>query len=207
MDRSGIWSAIHGERRALATDLEGIGADQWLTPSFCSEWTIRDVLSHMTALANVTPATFFPKLLSSGLNVGRMQQKEIALARGASPSDTLAAFRAVLTSKYPPGIPTTMLGETLVHAEDIRRPLGIGHTYPINAAVRVADLFKDSNRFIGAKRRIAGLQLLATDTDWSYGSGPEVSGPIMMLVLAMTGRKAVLGELAGDGVPQLRGRA
>ena len=29
----------------------------------------------------------------------------------------------------------------------------------------------------------------------------------MMLVLAMTGRKAVLDELAGDGVVQLRGRA
>jgi uncharacterized protein (TIGR03083 family) len=207
MERSAIWPAIHRERMALAADLEGIRFHQWSTPSLCSEWTVRDVLAHMTALAKVTPTTFFPKLVSSGLSLGRMQQKEIAAARRASPPDTLAAFVAIGTSKHPPGIPATMLGETLIHAEDIRRSLVIGHTYPIDAVVRVADYFKDTNRFIGTKRRIAGLRLLASDTDWSHGSGPEVSGPIMTLVLAMTGRKAVLHELAGDGVVQLRGRA
>jgi uncharacterized protein (TIGR03083 family) len=207
MERSAIWAAIHRERMALASDLQGVGVRQWSTPSLCSEWTVRDVLAHMTALAKVTPTTFLPKLVSSGLSLGRMQRKDIAGARGASPIDTLAAFVAIVTSKHPPGIPATMLGETLVHAEDIRRPLGIGHTYPIDAAMRVADFFKDTDRFIGTKRRIAGLRLRASDTDWSHGSGPEVSGPIMILVLAMTGRKAVLPELAGDGVVQLRGRA
>ena len=206
MKRSALWPTIHAERKALATDLDAISADQWSTPSLCNDWTIRDVLAHMTALAKVTPATFFPELVSSGLSVRRLQQKNMGAALGALPSDTVASFETILTSKHPPGVPATMLGETLIHSEDIRRPLGIGHSYPIDAAVHIANFFKYSNLFIGAKRRVAGLRLLATDADWSHGSGAEVSGPIMTLVMAMTGRKAVLSDLTGDGVATLRDR-
>ena len=93
-----------------------------------------------------------------------------------------------------------------MHAEDIRRPLGIVHTYPADALVRVADFYKGSNLLIGAKSRIAGLALRATDVDWSYGSGPEVRGPMVSLVLAMTGRSAAAADLEGDGVGTLGGR-
>jgi hypothetical protein len=41
----------------------------------------------------------------------------------------------------------------------------------------------------------------------SMNSGPEVSGPIMPLVMVMTGRKAALDDLTGDGVDTLRTRA
>ena len=48
--------------------------------------------------------------------------------------------------------------------------------------------------------------LRATDTDWQHGTGPEVSGPAVALLLAVTGRKATLDDLTGDGVPALRER-
>jgi hypothetical protein len=73
--------------------------------------------------------------------------------------------------------------------------------------VEVADFYKGSNLIIGTKRRIDGLALRATDTGWSYGAGPEVSGPMLPLLLAMAGRKGVLNELSGDGVDTLRQRA
>jgi len=73
--------------------------------------------------------------------------------------------------------------------------------------VRVADFFKGSNLLIGAKRRIDGLALRATDADWSHGNGPEVSGPILSLVMVMTGRQAALGDLSGEGVATLRDRS
>jgi hypothetical protein len=72
--------------------------------------------------------------------------------------------------------------------------------------VTVADFYKGSNLLIGSKNRIAGLTLRATDTDWSHGSGPEVSGPILSLVMAMTGRKQADDDLSGDGVATLRSR-
>ena len=207
MEKRDIWPTIHSERKALAADLGPLGAEAWSTRSLCNEWTVQDLLAHMTATNKITPATFFPKLLASGFNFGRMQKKDIATQRGSSPADTLAGFEAVETSvKHPPGPVDTMLGETLIHSEDIRRPLGIRHDYPVDAATRVADFFKNSNLIIGAKRRIAGLSLRATDTDWSHGQGQEVSGPVMTLVMAMTGRKAVLDELTGEGVSELRQR-
>jgi uncharacterized protein (TIGR03083 family) len=58
MERTAIWPTIHAERSALATDLIALRADQWTTPSLCSEWTVREVLAHMTATAKVSPATF-----------------------------------------------------------------------------------------------------------------------------------------------------
>ena len=71
----------------------------------------------------------------------------------------------------------------------------------------VADFYKGSNLLIGSKRRITGLALLATDTEWSHGTGPEVAGPILSLVMAMTGRKEALDDLTGDGVATQRTRS
>ncbi len=99
-----------------------------------------------------------------------------------------------------------MVGESVVHGEDIRRPLGIGRLYPIATLVRVANFYQGSNLIIGAKKGIAGLTLRATDAEWSTGTGPEVTGPMLSLVLAMTGREAGLDDLAGNGLATLAGR-
>jgi uncharacterized protein (TIGR03083 family) len=207
MAKVDVWKAVPLERAALAADLEGLADDKWATTSLCTEWTVRDVLAHMTSTAQITPPAFFGKLIGSGFSLKRVQAKDIARNRGSSPADTLARFKAEIGStKSPPGPKDTWLGEVLIHSEDIRRPLGIKREYPADMAVQVADFYKGSNLIIGAKNRIAGLTLRATDADWSHGSGPEVSGPIVSLVMAMTGRKPALDDLAGDGVATLRSR-
>jgi uncharacterized protein (TIGR03083 family) len=202
-----IWPVIHAERKALATDLGALQDDQWSTSSLCSDWTVRDVLAHMTATAKMSPAAFFVKFAGSGFNFGKLQNKGVAAERGTSPADTLARFEAIVNSTgHPPGPPDTMLGETIVHSEDIRRALGIKHAFPTEAMVQTADFFKNSNLIIGTKRRITGLTLRATDTQWSTGSGPEVAGPMLALLMAMTGRKAATSELTGEGVETLAAR-
>lgn len=207
MAKVDIWPVVHTERKALASDLSGLPAERWSTPSLCDRWSVRDVLAHMTATAKVTPGNFFPKLIGSGFSFERMQAKDITREAGNDPEDTLAGFEAVLTStKRPPGPPQTMLGETVIHSEDIRRSLGIPHTYPTDAVVQVADFYKGSNLILHSKNRIAGVALRATDADWSYGSGPEVTGPILSLLMAITGRKAALDDLHGEGVATLRSR-
>ena len=208
MAKVDVWPTIEAERKALAADLKGLGTDQWSTISLCTEWSVQDALAHMTATAKITPASFLPKMIGSGFSFTRMQSKDIAAERGGSAADTLARFDSVLTSrKHPPGPSDTMLGETIVHAEDIRRPLGIRHEYPMDAVVQVADFFKGSNLIIGTKSRIAGLALEATDTTWSHGSGPRVSGPMLSLLMAMTGRPVGDDELSGDGAATLLARA
>jgi uncharacterized protein (TIGR03083 family) len=168
---------------------------------------VRDVLAHMTATASMGPPQFIGRLITSGFSFSTIQSKGIAAEKGQTPAETLARFNSVLDStKSPPGPTDTWLGEVIVHSEDIRRALGIKHTYPTDAAVLVANFYKGSNLLIGAKNRIAGLKLRATDADWTHGEGPEVSGPIVSLVVAMTGRKAALEDLTGDGVATLRTR-
>ena len=203
-----IWPTVHGERKALAADLRGLRDEDWATPSLCGDWTVRDVLAHMTSAGSLTPPAFFAGLVASGFSFDKLQEKGVAARRGATPADTLAGFEAVVTSvKHPPGPPTTWLGEVIVHSEDIRRPLGISRAYPTDAVVEVAGFYQGSNLLIGSKRRIEGLALRATDADWSHGTGPEVAGPILSLVLAMTGRGQAVDDLAGDGVEALRARA
>ena len=202
------WPVIHAERKALAEDLRGRKADDWATASLCSPWTVRDVLAHLTSAATMTPPVFFGRLAASGFSFDKLQEKGVAGQRGNSPADTLAHFEAIVTSvKHPPGPADTWLGETIVHAEDIRSPLGSEHKYPTEAVVQVADFYKASNLLIGSKRRVGGVMLRATDADWSHGTGPEVSGPILSLVMAMTGRQAPLDDLTGDGVATLRSGA
>jgi len=205
---SDVWPTIHAERTALADELASLNEEQWRTPSLCSGWSVRDVLAHMTATAKMTPPKFFGKLIAVGFRFDRFFAREIERENDAgSATDVLSEFRRVSSrTSAPPGPRVTWLGETIVHAEDIRRPLGIAPSYPMDALVPVADFSKGSNLLMGAKQRIAGLTLAATDTTWSTGSGPVVSGPMQSLLLALTGRPVTLDELSGDGLNTLRGR-
>lgn len=207
MAKIDIWPVVHAERKALAADLDGISETAWTTPSLCDGWTVRDVLAHMTATAKISGATFFPKLIGSGFSLKNLQAKDIRREKGGSPAETLEHFKAQIDSTgRPPGPSDTMLGEVLVHSQDIRRPLGIGHSYPTEALVQAADFYKGSNMILGTKRRITGVCLQATDADWRHGDGPVASGPMLSLLSAMTGRRAALDDLSGEGVAVLKNR-
>ena len=175
MAKADLWSMIHHERAALADDLATLSDEQWDVPSMCTGWSVRDVVAHLTASAKISVPGFFIKMAGSGFSFTRMQTKDIAVERGASTAETLERFRGQITSTtHPPGPTDTWLGEAVIHGADIRRPLGIAQSTPTDAAVRVAEFYKGSNLVVGAKKRIDGLQLTATDADWSTGSGPAV---------------------------------
>ena len=204
MDSEAVWVAIHMERRALAGDLQKLKEPQWATRSLCEDWSVREVLAHMTATARMTPPKFFAKFVGAGFRFSKLQAKDIAAELGTSPAETLSRFTSVVdASGHPPGPNDSWLGETLVHAEDIRRPPHIAHVYPPECALKVANFYQGSNLLIGAKNRIAGLTLVASDAEWRHGQGPEVTGPIMSLVLAMTGRAVAIEDLSGAGAQTL----
>lgn len=62
------------------------------------------------------------------------------------------------------------------------------------------------NPRLGARRRIRGLRLRATDIDWTHGHGPEVTGPGEALLMAMSGRPTALADLDGPGLATLAER-
>ena len=204
---SSAWPLIHAERRRSSLTSNQLDEPQWATQSLCAEWTVRDALAHMTATAKMTPPRFFGKLIGSGFRFNAMSAKDVAAERGTSGADALARFRTVLgASTHPPGPLEAMVGEVVVHGEDIRRPLGIRHRYADDALTTAADFYRRSNLLIGAKRRAEGLTLRADDVDWRAGSGPEVAGPLASIILAITGRRVGLDDLSGEGVATLRGR-
>ncbi len=207
MANTSPWPIIHAQRKALADDLAGLDDAKWSTPSLCGHWSVREVLGHMTATAKKTQAKFFADLARAGFQFHTMTAKDVARETSGTPADGLAEFsRQINATAHPPGPIDAMLGEAIVHSEDIRRPLGIKHNYPIEAVTRVADFYKGSNLLLGSKKRIDGLTLRATDAQWSTGAGPEVSGPALSLVLVMTGRKQPLDDLDGEGLATLRAR-
>jgi hypothetical protein len=99
-----------------------------------------------------------------------------------------------------------MLGEIVVHGHDIRGAVGEPSTTNPEAIAACLQMYSGANFPVGTKKRIDGLRLVATDVAWTHGAGAEVSGPGISLLMAMTGRRAGLDHLTGDGLAALRGR-
>jgi len=202
------WPKIQVEREACADLFESLTPEQWAKASWCKGWTVRDVAGHLIAATQLSTGSFFSHLASAGFSFTKMSETDAKRCSAGDPAGLAAEMRAgALRRTHPPGPLTAMLGEAVVHGEDIRRPLGLSRTFPDDTLVAVADFFKRSNLLIGAKRRVSGLHLTATDVDWSNGDGPEVKGPMASLILAMTGRRQVHGDLSGEGVATLAGRS
>lgn len=157
MAKESIWPVVRAEREALVSDLAGLEESRWSTRSLCEKWTVLDVLGHMVATAKITPPKFFAKLAGSRFSFETLVANDIAGETAGGPAATLEAFRSrVDATTRPPGPPEAMLGETIVHGEDMRRPLGISHAYPKEALVRVADFYKSSTLLIGGKEARLG---------------------------------------------------
>ena len=133
----------------------------------------------------------------------------LAAARAArySSAELLQQLRASAesTRRFPGSSPLDPLMDVVVHAQDIARPLGSTCSPP--APVVTACLAHvASNPFMGAPKRLKGLRLVSTDSPWTHGSGREVQGPDLDLLLAVSGRFAGLHALTGPGVDVLRQR-
>ncbi len=201
------WKHIHSERAQMADTLAALSAGQWAAQSWCQGWSVQDTAGHIVAAAEQTPANFYKEMASAGFKFNVFTDRGARRLAAIGPDELVRRLRArTSTTNHPPAPVMAMLGEIVVHGEDIRRPLGLKHQPPEAAVAAVADSWKNSNLLIGSKRRISGLRLQATDTEWTHGDGPEVSGPLLSLVLAMTGRKAVHPDLSGEGVAELARR-
>lgn len=205
--RGAVWPLIQAERAALAADLADLADERWATTSLCTEFTVREVLAHLTASANLNPVRWMAGVIRCRFDFDKMVAVRLAEHLGSDPAETLRRFRRAIPSRTKPPVPAiAMLGEMIVHGEDIRRPLGIRRAYPIRTLTRVAEYYRSTDMVVLAKGRIDGLRLVAQDGPFTAGSGPVVSGTTVALIMAMTGRAAYCDDLEGDGAATLRGR-
>jgi uncharacterized protein (TIGR03083 family) len=203
-----IWRYIGSERSALADTWETLTPEQWDAPSWCENWSVKEVAGHVLAAAEQTPANFFKEFAAAGLKFNVFAERGAQRYAALEPLALVSRLRArTSTRNHPPGPSNAMLGEIIVHGDDMRRPLGLTHHSPMPALILVADAWKKSNLLIGSKTRVRGLRLAATDATWTHGEGPEVRGPLQALILAMTGRSQTLSDLSGEGVATLTSRS
>ncbi|CAM5439512.1 hypothetical protein GCM10010329_51920 [Streptomyces spiroverticillatus] len=205
MTSNDVWPLVHAERAALLIDLDRLDEAQWEKPSLCEGWTVHDVAAHLLDTWNTTRLGFVAAMARARFDFDRQNAAGVARERGATPRDTLERLRQAAGRRSTPPAPLdTRLVEEVVHGEDIRRPLGLMHTYAPEAVVRALRLqIRTSASFGGAKERVAGVRLVATDADLTVGEGPEASGTALALLLAVSGRGPALEELSGPGVAVL----
>ena len=202
-----LWALVHAERAALAKDLAGLGAEQWRHDTLCGEWDVEQVVAHLTAAASLNQWQWLRSMLGARFRPDVHNQRRLVEHCGSTPDETLDRFRAVITSTTAPSWHTpAYLGEVVVHAQDIRQPLGLVRTPSVDAMTPVAGFFARRDFAVASRTHVADLQLRADDGPFATGTGPLVSGSTLALVMSMAGRESYLAELDGPGVPALRSR-
>jgi len=208
MGESESWAMVHAERAALAQDLAGLDDAQWNAGSLCTEFTVREVVAHLASGASLSTLRWMAGVIRYRFDFDAQNAYQQAQQLGADHGETLERFRRTVASTTKPPVPVAaMLGEVVVHGEDIRRPLRIRRDYPIATLTYVAEYYHRSNMTVPSKRRTQGLRLSATDGPFSGGAqnGAPVSGTTLALIMAMAGRSAYNAELAGEGAGVLAG--
>lgn len=204
-----IWPVVHDERRALIHDLEHLEERQWQTPSLCANWNVHDVLAHVVDSAKTTRLGFARRMMAAGFDFDRDNDTGVTRERTHDPRRTLAEFCAVSTRTTGPPAPlATRLVEAFVHGEDIRRAVAIRRDYPPAHVATALDFqLRTSVKIGGGKEHAEGLRFIASDGAFEHGSGHEVRGPMIALLLSVSGRPVAVNELSGPGAATLISRS
>jgi uncharacterized protein (TIGR03083 family) len=205
---SELMTMVHAERASLGEFLDAVPDDRWSQPTWCDKWTVQEVVAHLVAAGHVTAPHFFAGFVRAGFSFDKFVDRDLRNYVDGTPADVRTRYAAIINSnRKPPGPSYVALGEVMVHGEDIRRALGARGEHPAEHVTTLAEQYKKTGPPLRAKKRTAGLRLVATDVDWSAGAGSEVRGPAMSLILAMVGRAGALADCDGPGVETLRARS
>lgn len=202
-----LWTLAHAERAALADDMAGLDPEAWHHATLCGQWDVEQVLAHLTAAASLNQWQWLRSMLGARFRPDLHNLRRLREHLGDTPAETLERFRAIISSTIAPTSDTAAyLGEIVVHAQDIRHPLGLSYVPSIEALTLVAEFYAHRDFAVASRTHAKGLLLTADDGPFTAGAGPQVTGSTLSLVMAMAGRAAYLRELRGPGVPVLRER-
>lgn len=198
------WDLIRAERSRLAEDLAELRPVAWSAPTLCADWSVEEVVAHLTAGASIGRWSWMRSIAGAGFRPEVHNARRLAEHRGSTPAQTLERFRGVVDSRVAPtGDLWAWLGEVVVHGSDVREPLGIRTAPDPDAVLVVAEGYVRRDFAVASRSTVKGLHLVATDSSFSSGDGPTVEGTTLDLVLAMAGRPTAASRLRGDGAPLL----
>lgn len=200
------WSAVRQLRLQIADLLESLTPAQWNAPSLCRGWMVRDVGGHLALVPTITTWQMIAVAPRARFNPHRINTLLARRHGSGDPAAIVAAIREHAGARRTAKTLDTRnaLFDLVVHSQDIALP--VGRDFPVPPAYSRAGLQRvwDMGWPFNARRKFAGRTLRSTDIDWTVGTGPEVSGKALALLLLLTGRTtAAIDSLHGEGVANL----
>lgn len=203
------WGAVRAVRLDVIDLLETLSDQDWDAPSLCRGWRVRDVAGHLSIVPTITTWELLSAGPPAGFNMHRMNTR-LAVRHGSRPTqEILAHLRAHAADRRTARVLDTRnsLFDVIVHSQDIAVPLGRQFAVPAEYTQLGLQRVWEMGWPFQAQRRLAGFTLQATDTDWVAGSGPQVHGPALSLLLLLTGRTSTaVPMLEGPGVAAVRAK-
>ncbi|GII78453.1 hypothetical protein Sru01_34350 [Sphaerisporangium rufum] len=199
-----IREAVAAERREQAELLATLRPEQWDAPTLCEGWRVREVIAHTTMPYRTSVRRTLLDLVKARGNFNRMADRAARRDAARLPAERLiAALRDNAEHPWTPpgGGPAGALSHDVIHGLDITVGLGLDRLVPPERVVMVLAGLRPRNvAFFGTD--LTGVELRATDLDWSYGTGTPLHGLAQDLLLAICGRRLPPDRLKGDPAPR-----
>jgi uncharacterized protein (TIGR03083 family) len=196
---AGLMDAVAAQRRELAALLGGLPTAAWDHPSLCSGWRVRDVVAHVTMPFRYPARRFVAEMVKARGNFDRMADRCARRDGQAPPAELLAVLRQNERNPWKPpgGGLAAALTHDVIHGQDITVALDIEHPVPEERLRIVLQAITTPKSLKHFGTELTGIELHASDIDWSFGSGAPLSGSAQDLTLALCGRKLPAGRLRG----------
>lgn len=200
-----VWGELPRLRCQFADRIGSLDETAWNSASWCEGWRVRDVLGHLVHLAEATQLSMARDVLRDGLRPDRALNEAARRLGDSSVAELADRLRTAAQGRFHVlGSPAAVaLGEVLVHSADALRPLSLDVDAPPVDAAPVLDTYRQVGRVVFHAAPHRHLRLVATDLDWTRGSGPEVRGRAIDLLLLVANRRQVRPWLEGPGLSGL----
>ena len=206
MQKSELREAIAAQRQGLVDVLGELPDVCWDAPTLCDGWRVREVVAHITMPFRYSSARFAVELAKARGDFNRMADRCARRDARASSGELLAGLRDNVWHDWKPpggGLPAALTHD-VIHGLDITVALAIDRAIPDEHLRAVLDTITGptSRKHFGVD--LDGIELRATDLDWSFGSGETVSGAAEDLALVLCGRTLPADRLDGPSGMTLR---
>jgi uncharacterized protein (TIGR03083 family) len=201
------WSAVRTVRLRIADMLDTLSPTEWDAASLCEGGRVRDVAGHLALVSTITTGQMIAAAPRARFNPNRINTLLAVRAGSVATSQIVQKLRDHAGDRTTARALDTRnsLFDAIVHSQDIAIPLGRTFPIPVDFTRQGLDRVWSMGWPFNARRRLAGRSLTATDADWSVGSGPEISGSALSLLLLLTGRTSTArSELVGAGLEGLQ---
>jgi hypothetical protein len=151
------------------------------------------VVAHLTMPIRYDQEAFMEELREDDFDFTRLSNRIATRDARLPESQLVANLRdpALHAWEPPGGGHLGALSHVVIHELDITVPLGVQRRSSDPTILAVLDLLTvdGAHEYFGTE--IKGRRFVATDVDWTFGSGTEVRAPGGLLVLHLSGRSVL----------------